>query len=64
MSLEMTTRAITLKPYSFVFSLVSFEITTNIRVHLQQEASSATFSEQLLDNGNDKVLNDAVTKCI
>ena len=35
-----------------------------MRVHLQQDASSATFSKQLLDNGNEKVPIDAVTKCI
>ena len=33
-------------------------------VHLQQDASSATLSKQLLDNGNEKVPIDAVTKCI
>ena len=34
-------------------------------VHLQQDASSATFSKQLLlDNGKEKVPIDAVTKCI
>ena len=33
-------------------------------VHLQQDASSATFSKQLLDNGNEKVPIDAVAKCI
>ena len=35
-----------------------------MRVHLQQDASLATFSKQLLDNGNEKVPIDAVTKCI
>ena len=65
MSLETTTRAIFLKRYSFInFSLVLFKITTNIRVHLQQDASSATFSKQLLDNGNEIVTIDAVTNYI
>ena len=41
------------KCYTFInFSLVSFKITTNMRVHLQQDSSSSTFSKQLLDNGN------------
>ena len=35
-----------------------------MRIHLQQDASSATFSKQLLDNGYEKVPIDAVTKCI
>ena len=35
-----------------------------MRVHLQKDASSATFSKQLLENGNEKVPIDAVTKCI
>ena len=35
-----------------------------MRVHLQQHALSATFSKQLLENGNEKVPIDAVTKCI
>ena len=35
-----------------------------MRVHLQQDASSATFSKQLLENGNEKVPIDAVRKCI
>ena len=39
-------------------------MTRNIRVHLQQDASSATFSKQLLDSGNEKVPIDAVIKCI
>ena len=64
MSLETTTRAICLKSFSFInFSLVSFKITTNIRVHLQQDVSSVTFSKQLLNNGKGKVPIDAVTKC-
>ena len=35
-----------------------------MRVHLQQDASSATFSKQLSNNGNGKVPIDAVTNCI
>ena len=35
-----------------------------MRVHLQQEASSATLLKQLLDNGNEKVPIDEVIKCI
>ena len=35
-----------------------------MRVHLQQDASSTTFSKQLSDNGNGKVPLDAVTNCI
>ena len=35
-----------------------------MQVHLHQHASSATFPKQLLDNGNDKVPIDEVTKCI
>ena len=34
-----------------------------MRVYLQQDASSSTFSKQLLDNVNEKVPIDAVTKC-
>ena len=65
MSLETTTRAICLKRYSFInFLLVSFKITTNMHVHLEQDASSATFSEQLLENGKEKVPIVTVTKCI
>ena len=33
-------------------------------VDMQQDASSATFSKQLVDNGKEKVLIDAVTKFI
>ena len=56
LSLETTTRTICLKRYSFIniFFLVSFKITTNMRVHLKQDASSATFSKQLLDNAMEK----------
>ena len=32
-----------------------------MRVHLQQDALSATFSKQLLENGKEKVPIDAVT---
>lgn len=39
-------------------------LTTNMRVHLQHDASAATFSKQLLDIGNGKVPLDAETKCI
>ena len=35
-----------------------------MRVHLQQDASSSTFSKQLLDLGNGKVPIDVATKCI
>ena len=35
-----------------------------MRVDLQQDASSATFSKQFLENGNEKVPIVAVTKCI
>ena len=35
-----------------------------MRVHLQQDVSSATFSKQLLNNGNGKVPIYAVTNCI
>lgn len=37
---------------------------TNMRVHLQHDASADTFSKQLLDIGNGKVPIDAETKCI
>ena len=65
MSLETTTRATSMNVIVLlIFSLVSFKITTNMRVHLQQDALSATFSKQLLDNGNERVPIYAVTKCI
>ena len=35
-----------------------------MRVHLQQDVSSVTFSKRFLDNGKGKVPIDAVTKCI
>lgn len=35
-----------------------------MRVHLQRDASAATFSKQLLDIGNEKIPIDALTKCI
>ena len=35
-----------------------------MRINLQQDSSSATFPKQLLDNGNERVPIDAVTKCI
>ena len=35
-----------------------------MHVHLQQDASTATFSNQLLDIGNGKVLIDAIKMCI
>ena len=35
-----------------------------MRVHLQQDASSATFSKQLLDKGKEKVPINAVRKWI
>ena len=49
-----------------IFSLVSYKITTNrLCVYIcKQDASSATFSKQLLDNGNEKLAIDSVTKYI
>ena len=41
-----------------------FTLTTNMRVHLQQDASSVIFLKQLLDLGNGKFPIDAATKCI
>ena len=35
-----------------------------MHVHLKQNAPSTTFSKLLLENGNEKVPIDAVTKCI
>ena len=47
-----------------IFSSVSYKITTTMRVHLQVRYIVATFPKQLLDNGNEKLAIDSVTKYI
>lgn len=51
-----------LKASPFWRNVQKITLTTNMRVHLLQDASAQTFAKQLLDIGDGKFPNDPVTK--